>query len=129
MKCEYTNLSPKENTYLEIQTAINFVVDTLGRQFYWASREDMSDSFTKEQADELYDIMRSGNENHELMVRSYWNPSMQLSEYEFEKIKKWAEKVNKKNELFDHRYTKLLKRYMESMERCFETITSNEWIR
>ena len=54
---------------------------------------------------------------------------MSLSEYEFENMKKWAEKVNMKNELFDHRYSKDLKRYMESMERCFETITSNEWIR
>ena len=69
MKCEFINLSTEENTYLEMRTAINFIVDMLGRQFYWASREDMSDSFTKEQADELYDIMRLGNENHEIMVR------------------------------------------------------------
>lgn len=129
MENHYINLSLEENTYLEMQTAINGIVNMLGRQFYWASREDMSDSFTKEKADVLYDIMRIGNEHHELMVRCYWKTNMPLSDYELGKVQEWIQNINKNNDLFDDIHTKSFNRHMESIERCFETITSNEWIR
>ena len=112
MENHYINLSLEENTYLEMQTAINGIVNMLGRQFYWASREDMSDSFTKEKADVLYDIMRIGNEHHELMVRCYWKTNMPLSDYELGKVQEWIQNINKNNDLFDDIHTKSFNRHM-----------------
>ena len=131
IKYEY-GLSPKEQTYLRLQLEIAGVVDETSRMFYWASQvnNDKSDRFSVETADALYDIMSRGRDHTEIMVRCYYQSRKQcIHNFELNKIKIWASEVNNHINLYRGFYRTQVKNAMETIERCFEEITSNEWVR
>lgn len=131
MSNEY-NLPPMQYTYLELKHNIASVVHSTTRMFYWASRDDVSNSsrFTEEKAEMLYDILSQGNYNTREMVMAYYTAKTgPMPKYLLENLKTWADKVNNNIDLFDGIYFDGVKAEMKDIERCFELITSNEWVK
>ena len=125
------HLTPKQDTYLTLQLEIAAIAEETSRLFYWASRNDrhISKRFSVEKADALYDIMWRGRDHTETMVRCYFKTDYSMHGFELEKMQKWAENINKNMHLFDGIYSTRVKESMVNIERCFEAIISNEWVR
>ncbi len=129
MQNEY-NMPPKQYTFLRLQLEIQSVVDETSILFYFASRKDRAHmSFTKEKADALLNIMRRGQDHTETMVRCYYKHEYGMHDYELEKMQKWAEQINNNIHLFESREADNVKETMQKIERCFELITSNGWVK
>ena len=126
------NMPPMQYTYLELKHNIASVVHATSRMFYWASREDVSSNrrFSEEKAQMLFDILSSGNYSTGEMVMAYYTASVgPMPKFMLENVKSWADKVNNNIDLFDGIYLDDIKAEMKDIERCFELITSNGWVK
>ena len=64
------------------------------------------------------------------MVKCYYKHEYGMHDFELEKMQKWAEQINNNINLFSGTSNmNSVKESMEKIERCFDAITSNGWVK